>query len=520
MEIDNLEVIVPDIQVFLSYARDDDAQPPDSPELKGFVTSLFGQLRYQFQNLGPEPRPTIWRDQSQIERSEQFDSKIENAIASSSLLLVVLSKNWMARPYCRQELECFAECWRAESEQGIRGRIVVVGKRHVDPDERPSLLQGQEGFLFYALENQGSIAQEHEFFKWGKFQDPRYIDRVEELAVNLWHKAERMRGASGTPRREPITQLPSVLPNSRTIFLAKPASDMYEAYDRLTKELAGRGYRVVPDVGATIPDGSSAAGFIDNALMASEASVHLLGDKSGPSPEDQPPISKLQLGRAAARVTAAPGFHRIIWAPRLLDCGAAAVPDSPMRDPLDVIARFDSQLTTDKIEGDSLSKFVDFLIQHLLRTATASEKPQAIEGDSRVYLYHSHDDMDYAIALADALQERRMEAVLPAFEGPQAEINSFHRKNLVECDAIALCWAHASEVWVRAQSADLRDWRGLGRKNPFVYRSVIAGPPPGNRKKNSKHLFSRSEIDIIVDLEDKDRPVPELLDPLVPAPPA
>jgi hypothetical protein len=189
-----------------------------------------------------------------------------------------------------------------------------------------------------------------------------------------------------------------------------------------------------------------------------------------------------------------------------------------MRDPLDVVARFDSQLPTDKIEGDSLSKFVDFLIQHLLRTATASEKPQAIESDARVYLYHAQDDMDYAIALADALQERRIETILPAFEGPQVEINSFHRKNLVECDAVALCWAHASEVWVRAQSADLRDWRGLGRKNPFMYRGVIAGPPPGNRKKNSKQLFSRSEIDIIVDLEDKDRPVPELLDPLVPTP--
>jgi DDE domain len=224
------------------------------------------------------------------------------------------------------------------------------------------------------------------------------------------------------------------------------------------------------------------------------------------------------LSRAAARVLAKPGFHRIIWAPRHLDYGAAAVPDAAMRDPLDVVARFDSQLPTDKIDGDSLSKFVDFLIQHLLRTATASEKPQAIESDARVYLYHAQDDMDYAIALADALQERRIETILPAFEGPQVEINSFHRKNLVECDAVALCWAHASEVWVRAQSADLRDWRGLGRKNPFMYRGVIAGPPPGNRKKNSKHLFSRSEIDIIVDLEDKDRPVPELLDPLVPTP--
>lgn len=507
-----------DVQIFLSYARDDDAQPPDSPELKGFVTSLFDQLRYEFRNMGAEPRPTIWRDESQIERGEQFDSKIENAIATSSLLVVVLSKNWMARPYCLQELKSFAERWRAEGELGIRSRIVVVGKRHVDPDKRPSMLQGQEGFLFYSRENPGEVEQEHEFFKGGKCRDPRYFDRVEELASYLWRMAERMRVKSGGAHREPSAPPPSVLPNCRTIFLAEPASDMREAYDRLTKELAGRGFRVVPDVGTTIPDGIPAAGFVDDALLASEVSVHLLGEKFGRSPEDQPPITKFQLARAAARVSAEPSFHRIIWAPKLLNYGASTAADSSIRDPLEVITRFDRQLPTDKIEGDSLSKFVDFLFQHLLHTATTRERPQEIEGDSRVYLYHSQDDMDYAIALADALQERHIETVLPAIEGPQAEINSFHRKNLVECDAIALCWAHASEVWVRAQSADLRDWRGLGRKNPFVYRGVIAGPPPGNRKKNIKHLFSRSEIDIIVDLEDKDRPLPELLDSLVPTP--
>lgn len=502
---------MPDVQIFLSYARDDDAQPPDSPEFRGFVTSLFDQLCYQFQIMGSE-RPRIWRDQSQIQRGEQFDPKIANAIASSSLLLVVLSKNWTARSYCLQELNSFAERWRAEGEEGIRNRIVVVGKRHIDPDKRPHWLQGQEGYLFYSLEKFGDTEQEHEFFK-GKDPDPRYYDRVEELARDLWHKAERLKNKGAL--REPIAAAPAVSPNGRTIFLAKPASDMYEAYDRLTKELAGRGYNVVPGAGSAIPDDSSAAAFVDEALLASEASVHLLGDKLGPSPEDLPPVTKFQLARAAARVAAEPGFHRIIWAPKLLAYGAAALPDASPRDPLDVVKRFDCQLPTDKIEGDTLSKFVDFLFQHLLRTVKACEKPQEIQGDARVYLYHAQDDTEYAIAIADALQGRRIEAVLPAFEGPQAEINSFHQQNLVECDAVALCWAHASEVWVRAHASDLRDWRNLGRKQPFAYRGVIAGPPPGNRKKNSKYLFPRSEIDLIVDLEDKDRPVPELLDALV-----
>jgi hypothetical protein len=46
---------------------------------------------------------------------------------------------------------------------------------------------------------------------------------------------------------------------------------------------------------------------------------------------------------------------------------------------------------------------------------------------------------------------------------------------------------------------------------------VVAAPPPGNRKKAGKLLFPRSEIDLVVDLSDKDIPTADLLDVLVPA---
>lgn len=511
-------------QIFISYARDDDALPDDLRDAKGFVTHLLDQLRYEFQMFGSEPRPKIWRDVREVERGDQFDSKIEDAIAASSILLVVLSKNWMARPYCRRELKSFAERWGAEGEMGVRQRIVVAGKRHIAPDERPSLLQGQEGFAFYSLEDSGGAGLEHEFFARGSVRDPsHYYDQVEKLAAYLWRAAERIATGGHEPGRQPVTTIPSVPVNGRTIYLAKPATDMFGAYDRLVKELGGRGYTVVPEAGSPIPEDSSAVDFIDQALRSAEASVHLLGEKSGPSPEDQPPIVKLQLARSAAMVTAGScgrntGFHRIIWAPKILDPSPSlASASSPERDPLAVLTKFDHQLPADKIEGDSLSKFVDFLMQHLVRTAPVSEKPHEIKSDSRVYLYHSQEDTDYAFALADALQERQIETILPVFEGPPAEVKSLHRKYLAECDAVALCWATSSEVWVRAQSSDLRDWHGLGRKQQFAYRGVIAGPPPGSRKRSIKHLFPRGEIDIIVDLADKDGPAPELLDPLVPA---
>ena len=138
-----------DVQIFMSYARVDDAPPPHLPDAKGFVTFLHEQLAFELRRIGA-PWPKIWRDTKRIENADQFEPRIEQAISDSSILLVVLSKNWISRPYCVRELESFAERWKADG--GLRERIVVAAKREVDPDRRPSLLQGQVGIKFYALD--------------------------------------------------------------------------------------------------------------------------------------------------------------------------------------------------------------------------------------------------------------------------------------------------------------------------------------------------------------------------------
>ena len=320
-----------DVQIFMSYARVDDAPPPHLPDAKGFVTFLHEQLAFELRRIGA-PWPKIWRDTKRIENADQFEPRIEQAISDLSILLVVLSKNWISRPYCVRELESFAERWKADG--GLRERIVVAAKREVDPDRRPSLLQGQVGIKFYALdepeESEGGAGLEQEFYAGGRIRDRRYEDRIEELAGILWRKANRKRPPTeikstfAHPASDP-PPLPPVRPNGRTVFVAKPADDMYEAYDRVTKELQERGNTVVPPADVNIPHGSSALAFIDEALGAAAMSVHLLGAKAGFAPDGQDPIVKLQLARAAAKVGAPlkqdeagdrQVFKRIIWGPR------------------------------------------------------------------------------------------------------------------------------------------------------------------------------------------------------------
>jgi hypothetical protein len=78
-----------------------------------------------------------------------------------------------------------------------------------------------------------------------------------------------------------------------------------------------------------------------------------------PNAKDRIIVVQLQLARAAKRAADAP-FTRLIWAPRMLfsDDGAVAAD----RDPFAVLARFDQQLATDKVDGSEFGAFVEFVV--------------------------------------------------------------------------------------------------------------------------------------------------------------
>ena len=89
----------------------------------------------------------------------------------------------MGGTWCNRELETFA---KYHGPDGLRERIIVVGKRYVDPDRRPSLLQGKTGFAFYTRnEDPEEIAGDIEFFDRGEPRDERYWAKLKALAAHL-----------------------------------------------------------------------------------------------------------------------------------------------------------------------------------------------------------------------------------------------------------------------------------------------------------------------------------------------
>ena len=520
-----------DFQVFISYARKDNIPIGSGPAVEGFITFFHESLIQALTDLGAS-NVKLWRDTRNISDVDQFEPILEKEIIDSSIMLVVMSPNWLASPRCRREVERFDLRWKGEGEEAVKTRIKVIRKRPNERKEWPPLLQGQQGMAFYPEDTPDGNGLEDAYFWLGKVRHEKYYAKVRDLAGILSREASN--------RQQPQGGAIAILPTppqpmaGRTIFVAKTASDMSGAYHRVVHELAERGYGVVPET--DIPLDESAVEFIDAALAKADMSVHLVGVKSGYTPQDVAPIVKLQLERAAREATASAaaveaakseqhppqrGFHRIVWAPKVLEGPPGSSPSLVERDPIAVLGLFTMQLPSDSIDGQMLSKFVDFLLQAVAVNENPPLDLAAISDNSfpkkeTVYLVHNSEDSDFVYEVAEALRARNIDPVLPIFDPSKRDEKVWHLRRLRECDAVALIWGGATETWLHSYASELKNWRGLKRGAQFKYRGLVAVPPPGVRKKRSYLHFSSTEIDRYVDLTDNSRPLSELVDQLIP----
>ena len=280
------------VQVFMSYAWKDNTVPPGDPSAKnGFATALCGQIDYWF-NLA-DPKPRLWWDRDNVDDAQQFRPAIKQAIDQSSFFLIILSEHWLASEFCQKELQLFRQRWQHEDEFEFKHRIILVHKTQVPKEKYPALFPEQRGLQFFSVSGQDRT--ETPFYHRGRGTEEFYA-MADDLAQILIKRAKR-------EKWEPPPPPPP--PPGMKVYLAKPAPDMREHYLRLRKELLDHGFNVVPSASAEIPlDTSAATKFIDDALTDAKVSVHVLGKSAGHAPADLEPVVKLQLAKAAEKVTA------------------------------------------------------------------------------------------------------------------------------------------------------------------------------------------------------------------------
>jgi hypothetical protein len=144
---------------------------------------------------------------------------------------------------------------------------------------------------------------------------------------------------------------------------------MVPSYRALVRELRETGFRVTPDPDKDLGNfREEVRSTVVNALGEAEASVHLLGERTGGRPEGLDiDLVPMQLAAAAEEARKKSGFTRLIWAPNLLLQGASAAVKTARRNPLRVVDRFGERLPTDQIDGDVASRFNEFVLQWLGR---------------------------------------------------------------------------------------------------------------------------------------------------------
>lgn len=299
----------------------------------------------------------------------------------------------------------------------------------------------------------------------------------------------------------------------RTIYLAKPSAELRYAYTRLYDELTLRGFAVVPDRNEEIPHDSAARAAVRRALETADLSVHLLGASSGYRPsEDLPPIVTLQLAEARQRTqesipTNDNQFRRVIWAPKtLLDEDGACLAGE--RDPFAVRSAFDVGRESDTVIADDLSDFAQYLIQYLTNSAI-SRSVAALSGESRLFLLHAVEDVDYAIAIARELARGEINVVFPVFEGNAREVDAMNRAQLIECGSVAVCWANVADVRMRMM---LNYVDRLRREDAAIRSCLIVGPPPSPGKRLTMASLAAKDLEFVLDLSSYEVPTLESLE--------
>lgn len=509
------------LRIFVSYARNDNQLPLNQEgvserERHGFVKTLLRRTETWLTDFGVGDRVHFDLDERLIKEDDQFDSLIRRQLQNADLLLVVLSKNWLQRRWCLKELDLFRERWSSDGE--AKQHIIVVNKHEVNRDELPPLLQGQNGVRFYVRDRdqRGGI---FEYFTIDRGAREEFNGAAQRLAAIIRARAEGdfspvADDASGSEEKARETEKPR-----RRVFVAKPAPDMREWYQKLVRELTEREYTIVPDPNTQFSGDMTETELcqvLDAVLRDAEISIHLLGNSLGFTPTDgTQSIVRLQCARAAERGGTRPhnaagvAFQRLFWAPKILVKDGEPVDEG--RDPQHVYENAAEAIADDKYVGEAWTSFKQFVLERLeaLKPVPLETSAELPKGTS-VYVQYQEQDADYARGVVDALIAKDLDPDIPTFSGPNAR--KWHLKMLQECDAVVVCWAQGDDEPIRSKFSELRTVR---RERPFLLRSLVAGPPRElTNKENTLDLLQRKkkEVDIVLDLTAYPVPPPEAFD--------
>lgn len=443
--------------VFISYARVDN-QP--FSDVKGWVDTLHERLRIRLTMLlGREV--SIWRD-PKLDPTVPFPPTIVGRIQNAAIFVSILSPRYPKSEWCLRELNEFREATKGNLLVGDKSRVVKVVKDYVPLKDHPAIFQDLLGYEFYVYDQERRRPEEFSP-EIGPTRDIRYWAKLEDLAYGIKELIDTMCDRQSTS-------------DGKAIYLAETTSDLHQEREQIKRELQQHRYVIFPDKPLPL-----VADLLRNAvrkyLSLSDLSVHLIGDRYGIIPEGEyKSIVHLQSELTAERSN---GFEQIIWLP----IGLQARDETQQR-LIDSLKHGLNGHTGVELLQTKLEDLKTFIEEKLTACNPDSNVPTD-ENDRRlsIYLICDRQDLDATSPLADYLDKRGMDVILPATEGEETEVLDDHKMNLLECDAVLIYYGRANEVWLRMKQRELQKLAGYGRTTPLLAKGIFISAPPSDAKE-------------------------------------
>jgi hypothetical protein len=468
-------------RVFISYRRLDDEPPPERPKADGFVQYFWRQLFYELGQLGV-PQTILWRDRGKIEVGDTWSAIIIDELAKADLFLAIVSRNYVTSDWCEREVTTFAEKLNVLSEHVRSRRIFRIDKQRVPPAELPEPLRAIQAIKFYMEDKE--TGYEQEFYWRGQVKRRSdYLAAIRSVAVSIHRRLGELGVSMETPPSSNITKTATAKISRGTVFVAKPAGDVFDHYEALVKDLQHRGYSVLPDPEKELPtDGSEVTQILTSALEKALLSIHLIGSRRGFRPEGLPDdVVPLQLSLALERSKRDASFQRLVWIPRnLLVETRDKTLEKVNRDPVQSFKEFSTHFETDQLDGDTPSRFREFVAQRLERKSGTS-----LARLRTVYLVCSPLDRALALEVGRRCRERSLIPVLPRSDA--APLSALAGGNPLESSTVLVCWQAAGYNEILAILMDPTLQKFSEERSRSRLR-VFAPAPSTDEQKDAAHI--------------------------------
>ena len=470
--------------VFISYAHLD-----NEPLLEGetgWISDFHAVLEKRLSMLLGEPA-RIWRD-PELRGNQYFDQTIAHGFENAALFLSVVTPRYVRSDYCRKELEGFYQRAHAAGspQLGDRSRILKVVKTPVDLPEQPPPMDRLLGYEFFRLDPERKRL--HELRIRSAEDRERFLASLEDLAAEIREALRLIKGG----RRAPAAAGAAASPESpgQTVYLAPASFDRKEEHELMRRELAARGYTVLPSHPLPL-EAEELDRSVRQDLARCDLSIHILGARYGLIPEgaDRSAV-EIQIELAAS-------LRRIFWVPPGLvpqDARQQALLDRLRNDPEALGHASFLETSLEELKAFSLDRLDQMRKEAEKEKAAATSvspapgSAAAEEGPRWIYLLHTPRDADEVTPWVDFLWEQGFEVRTPLFEGGESEIREEHESNLQVCDGFLLYFGQGNERWLRKMLLDLKKAQGLGRTRPILSKAIWVAPPESPEKARFRTL--------------------------------